>query len=144
MKRPRPIKKSGWKGKKNDTFYTKSTQYGVKYQCKGCGKIALGIGGSRHNHWTWCAHSRTVEPVRTKTGVGLTVLYCGHNGYFKADIYAVGNALVVRAPGKIDGGTLLRGDTFTPTHHLSDCPQPGFWRPDLGVFVVPEDQVKLI
>jgi hypothetical protein len=30
------------------------------------------------------------------------------------------------------------------THHVVDFPSSGFWRPDLGVFVVPEDQVKEI
>jgi hypothetical protein len=27
------------------------------------------------------------------------------------------------------------------THHIWDFPNSGFWRPDLGVFVVPGDQV---
>lgn len=47
---------SNWKGKKRDDkiFYTISTQYGVKYKCKFCGKENLGLGS--YNHWKYCIH----------------------------------------------------------------------------------------
>lgn len=76
-----------------------------------------------------------------KTGaMGATVLYCGHAGSFIADIWVVGNANVVRANGKVTPGNLDR--KAIATHSVSDYPLPGFWRPDLGVFVVPEKQVR--
>lgn len=79
-----------------------------------------------------------------KTGVpGALVQYCGHDGYFIADIWVVGNCNVVRANGKVDAGKLIR-PADGATHHVSDYPMPGFWRPDLGVFVVPESQVTKI
>ena len=73
---------------------------------------------------------------------GAVVIYCGHNATFIADIYLVGNVNVVRANGPVDKHLdRSEGATEKATHHLSDFPQPGFWRPDLGVFVVPEKQV---
>ena len=71
--------------------------------------------------------------------VGAKVRYCEHDAHFLADIYLVGNVLVVRANGPIN--KVLIRPAHEPTHHLSDFPTPGFWRPDLGVFVVPQDQV---
>jgi hypothetical protein len=72
--------------------------------------------------------------------MGATVLYCGHNGTFIADIFKVGNVNVVRANGKVTPDNISRPANGA-THHLSDFPNGGFWRPDLGVFVVPENQV---
>lgn len=68
------------------------------------------------------------------------VQFCGHNGCFVADIFEVEGANVVRANGPVTAGNLDRKGT--PTHHISDFPKAGFWRPDLGVFVVPKAQVK--
>jgi hypothetical protein len=73
--------------------------------------------------------------------MGAAVAYCGHDGYFIADIFTVGNCNVVRANGKVTAENIKRQATGA-THHLSDFPVPGFWRPDLGVFVVPKAQVK--
>lgn len=70
---------------------------------------------------------------------GAQVAYCGHAGSFIADIWVVGNANVVRANGPVTTANIDRKSK--PTHHISDFPLPGFWRPDLGVFVVPEKQV---
>lgn len=78
-----------------------------------------------------------------KAKMGAVVSYCGHNGNFIADIWQVGNTNVVRASQEVTGANLIRDDRFgKATHHLSDFPKPGFWRPDLGVFVVPQKQVK--
>jgi len=78
------------------------------------------------------------------TGVmGAKVQYCGHDGWFLADIYVVGNANVVRANGKVTGGNINR-PAEGATHALTDYPSAGFWRPDLGVFVVPGKQVRAI
>lgn len=74
-----------------------------------------------------------------KGQTGAIVAYCGHSGSFIADIWVVGNANVVRANGPVTAANINR--KAKPTHHLSDFPLPGFWRPDLGVFVVPEKQV---
>jgi hypothetical protein len=60
-----------------------------------------------------------------------------------ADIYAVGSANVVRAAGPVTMENLERRDVeAVATHHLTDFPTAGFWRLDLGVFVVPKAQVK--
>jgi hypothetical protein len=76
---------------------------------------------------------------------GAIVIYCGHEATFVADIWVVGNVNVVRANGPIEKQlNREEGATELATHHLSDFPQPGFWRPDLGVFVVPQKQVSEI
>lgn len=76
-----------------------------------------------------------------ETRMGVLVQYCGHDGWFVADIYRIAGANVVRANGAVTPGALTRPATGA-THHLLDSPVPGFWRPDLGVFVVPEGQVR--
>ena|ERR1700761_2501519 len=85
----------------------------------------------------------TKSEVR-KTAVGAKVMYCGHNGWFAADIVTVAGALVVRASCAVTGDNIKRDSLSEATHHLSDFPVAGFWRPDLGVFVVPEDQVTVL
>lgn len=81
----------------------------------------------------------------SKANLGATVIYCGHEATFIADIWIVGNVNVVRANGPIEKQlNREKGATESATHHLSDYPHPGFWRPDLGVFVVPKSQVTEI
>ncbi len=83
----------------------------------------------------------------SKEAMGARVMYCGHDGYFVADICCVAGANVVRATGAVTPGNLIRPiqqKSEPATHTLLDFPTAGFWRPDLGVFVVPEDQVKEI
>lgn len=80
-----------------------------------------------------------------KAAVGARVQYCGHDGYFVADIFEVAGANVVRAGGPVTPGNLIRPaqQMSKPiTHTMIDMPTAGFWRPDLGVFVVPKSQVK--
>lgn len=72
---------------------------------------------------------------------GARVHYCGHDGTFVADLYDVEGAVVVRANGPVTPGGLER-PARGATHHLWDFPLPGFWRPDVGVFVVPAAQVE--
>jgi hypothetical protein len=72
---------------------------------------------------------------------GARVQYCGHGGWFIADILKVAGANVVRASGEVTPGNIIR-PADEATHHLIDFPDTGFWRPDLGVFVVPENQVE--
>jgi hypothetical protein len=72
--------------------------------------------------------------------MGAIVQFCGHNGCFIADIYEIEGANVVRASGPVTAANLDR--RAVPTHHVSDFPKPGFWRPELGVFVVPKRQVR--
>lgn len=77
--------------------------------------------------------------------IGANVLYCGHNGYFVADIIEVGNAVVVRASAPVTPDNIIRDNRLgCPTHHLLDFPKPGFWSPKLGVFVVPRGQLRLL
>lgn len=50
---------------------------------------------------------------------------------------------MVRANGPIKLDKIIRPAQGV-THHLSDFPSAGFWKPELGVFVVPQEQVKEI
>jgi hypothetical protein len=76
--------------------------------------------------------------------LGAQVQYCGHAGVFVADIISVGNTYVVRASKPVTPERLVRKNVDeTATHHLIDFPGPNFWRPDLGVFVVPRKQLTL-
>jgi len=76
----------------------------------------------------------------SESKMGARVQYCGHNGWFIADIFKVANTNVVRANSSITPDGLIRPANKV-THRLSDFPIAGFWRPDLGIFVVPEEQV---
>lgn len=77
----------------------------------------------------------------SRPAIGARVKYCGHDGYFIADIFKVAGANVVRANGPVTPGNLVRKPSLEPTHLLMDFPSPGFWQPRLGVFAVPESQV---
>jgi hypothetical protein len=75
--------------------------------------------------------------------MGANVLYCGHDGYFIADIHRIGNVNVVKANGEVTPGNIIRDERWGPaTHPLVDFPVAGYWNPKLGIFVVPEKQVK--
>jgi hypothetical protein len=80
----------------------------------------------------------------SKAAVGARILYCNHQGYFIADIFKVEGVNVVRANRKVTPDNLVRDGALRSecTHHMTDFPIAGFWRPDLGVFVVPKSQVK--
>lgn len=71
---------------------------------------------------------------------GAVVQYCGHDGTFVADVYKIGGAMVVRSNGPVKLDELQRPARGV-SYHMLDYPRPGFWRPDLGVFVVPADQL---
>lgn len=77
-----------------------------------------------------------------KSFMGAKVVYCGHNGWFTADIFEVAGANVVHAPVPLDLSKLVRGRADEATHHLSDFPSAGVWKPNHGFFVVPSEQVK--
>ena len=76
------------------------------------------------------------------TTIGALVKYCGHEGVFQADIFGVARACVVRANGPVRLDNIDRNRVNDATHHLLDFPELGFWRPDLGVFVVPANQIR--
>jgi hypothetical protein len=78
--------------------------------------------------------------------MGALVQYCNHRGVFIADVWRVGNVNIVRASRAVTMENLDRehASLARATHRLIDFPQAGFWRPDLGIFVVPEKQVKEI
>lgn len=87
----------------------------------------------------------------SKPAVGARVQYCRHNGYFVADIFVVGNVNVIRANGPVHPDNIHRPGLLGGhprdieeyiTHRLRDKPKAGFWRPDLGVFVVPMSQCR--
>jgi hypothetical protein len=79
----------------------------------------------------------------SKAAMGAKVHYCGHDGTFTADIYRIGNVNVVKANGPVSGHNIER-PAVDATHHLSDFPLAGFWRPEIGVFVVPQTQVTVL
>lgn len=76
---------------------------------------------------------------------GATVHMIPHDLVFQADIFEVAGAVVVRANGPIarNINAWPRSSNFCehhlPTHELRDDHGRGFWRDDLGVFVVPAD-----
>lgn len=80
-----------------------------------------------------------------KTGARV---HCVPYGYvFAADIFKVGSAFVVRANGPIvQGENAWPVERFCashrPTHELLDDLGKGFWREDLGIFVIPEDKLR--
>lgn len=77
----------------------------------------------------------------SKAMIGAHVKYCNHAGWFAADIFKVGTANVVRANSPVTPDNIRRDEMESITHEMRDFPLAGFWRPDLGVFVVPESQV---
>jgi hypothetical protein len=79
----------------------------------------------------------------SEAAMGAKVQYCGHKGFFVADIFKVAGANVIRHGGPVTPENIQR-PTDEATHTMVDFPEHGFWRPDLGVFVVPESQVKEI
>jgi hypothetical protein len=79
----------------------------------------------------------------SKTGIGLMVAYGGHDAEIPyCDITQVGGGYVVRTSEPVTDRSLRRPVQHA-THRLSDH-LGGFWRPDLGVFVVPEAALTLI
>lgn len=85
---------------------------------------------------------RTIRVPKIETFTAAKVMFCGHDGWFIGDIYAVGGAVVIRANGHIMPEALIRGRNEEATHVVTDFPDLGFWRPDIGVLVVPAQQIK--
>lgn len=79
----------------------------------------------------------------SEAAIGARVKYCGHDGYFIADIFKIGDCNVVRANGPVTGDTIQR-PAKNITHELTDFPKAGFWGSHIGVFVVPCEQVKKV
>ena len=77
----------------------------------------------------------------SKSAMGAIVQFCGHRGTFIADIYDIGECNVVHASREVNGDTINRDNFDAATHHISDFPKAGFWKPRIGVFVVPKSQV---
>lgn len=80
---------------------------------------------------------------KSVAAIGATVQYGGHDATFIADIFEIEGAAVVRANGPVTMQNVHRPAKGV-THHVLDFPKVGFWRPDLGVFVVPKDQVRIL
>ena len=89
--------------------------------------------------------TKTKSAKSSVAAVGAVVRYGGHDATFHADIFEIEGAAVVRAADSINKpGVLTRPASYEATHSIIDFPKPGFWRPDLGVFVVPIAQVKVL
>lgn len=91
----------------------------------------------------WANKKFPLPPPKTKAAVGAMVQYCGHDGVFVADIFDFSGVCVIRAPRAVTPDNILR-PAEDATHHLQDYPAAGFWRPDIGVFVVPRDQLTVL
>ena len=76
----------------------------------------------------------------SESKMGAIVQYGGHDASFVADIFRIGNVNVVQANGPITEELLTRPADPACTHHVGDFPECGYWRPNRGVFVVPEKQ----
>lgn len=76
-------------------------------------------------------------------GIGRTVRYCGHDASFVADITAVGTAYVVRHAGPLTMQNVTRPAGRCDVHMVESA-SGQFWRPDLGVFVIPQDRLRKI
>lgn len=83
--------------------------------------------------------------------MGARVRYCGHRGVFIADIYEFRGVNVVKAnyvpknaQDFLDRAIKMGNYYDVATHQLEDFPMAGFWQPDIGVFVVPTEQVTEI
>lgn len=81
-----------------------------------------------------------------RSTIGAIVQYCGHDGVFSADLLEIEGAVVVRTNGPVTPGNIERpAAAHKPTHHLVESYTSGqFWRPDLGVFVVPKASVRAL
>lgn len=72
-------------------------------------------------------------------------MYCGHDGWFVADLRLVGNVcVVIAATDRVDGDMLVRDRNEEATHRMVDMPSAGVWRPHRGWFVVPRAQVTTL
>jgi hypothetical protein len=79
----------------------------------------------------------------SKAAMGAIVRFCGHRGTFIADIWRIGSVNVIAASRNINPSTINRDfDAYEhATHHMSDFPRAGYWKPEGGIFVVPASQV---
>lgn len=71
------------------------------------------------------------------------IQYCGHRGYFMADVFRMGDTICVRAKKPVTPDSLIRKD-FNPESchfHIQDSPYPGGWWPHLGLFLIPKYQL---
>jgi hypothetical protein len=85
----------------------------------------------------------TTKATKAQMLMGVNVQFCGHNGYFIADVRRVAGAVAIQAAGPVSPDNLVRDNNFgRATHIVVDFPVPGLWKPALGVFVVPEDQFR--
>ena len=73
--------------------------------------------------------------------MGARVKFCGHDGWFVADVHRVGNVNVVVANGPVKASNINRKSLETITHEMVDYPSGGYWGEHRGIFVIPEDQV---
>lgn len=72
----------------------------------------------------------------SKTKTGAIIWYCGHDASFVADTFEVAGAVVIRACGRVTMDSVVRPCSPEWDFHITDF-RPCFWRPDIGVFVVP-------
>jgi hypothetical protein len=79
---------------------------------------------------------------------GATVHMLPHDLVFQADLFEIAGAMVVRANGPIErhgnAWPASQVDMPKPTHELLDDHGSGFWRDDLGIFVVTKDLVRAL
>lgn len=79
-----------------------------------------------------------------KAKIGAVVRYCGHlNATFVADIWEIENVNVVVANGDLNKHLARDEKQYkAATHHMHGFPKAGYWKPSIGIFVLPKDQVE--
>lgn len=73
---------------------------------------------------------------------GAIVFWPNYDFKCSADVFRVGNCIIVRThPDQVNRGAAQ--DTREPDLTIASCADGDeFWRPDVGVFVVPESRVR--
>ena len=88
------------------------------------------------------AETQALDEANRTYWSGINVQFCGHEGYFIADVRILKGCAIVHASAPVSPDSIYRNNEFGPaTHIVVDFPV-GFWKPQLGVFVVPRDQFR--
>lgn len=117
-------------------------------------QVLAAVERATHTRYVWKQLSDRFAPKRMVTLadpesagtmlIGARLMYCGHDGWFIADVIPVGDACTVRASGPVTPSNIVRGENHLATLHMVDFPGPVAWMPDLGVFVVPARNIRIL
>lgn len=73
------------------------------------------------------------------------VLFCGHKGWFPADVFITPYAVAVtgNGPYRVAGDTLKRTELETAQWHITDA-HGGYWGPNHAMFLLPRKALTQI